>query len=225
MSGKTEVIVTAEPRFLDFDTTCEVLGKIGKGELRPLMQADLIKCQNIGKRIVFRQAEVQRFAEFCYACSGEISSCTIGKVAGAPALAVVLRTWRSLRESTPPLESAGDLTTSSVRVGVVDQRIRVITDPRLPYIYREASGQREPNTKLARVVAPSGDIRQHAAKCLTGNTPCARHIVQRSVVDRRTGRDDRNNRDVISDFMSSARSSGLSSAPGAQITSLTILRY
>jgi hypothetical protein len=99
MSGKTEVIVTAEPQFLDFETTCQVLGKIGKDELRQLMQAGLIKCQNIGKRIVFRWAEVQRFAEFCYACSGEISSCTIGNTAGAPVLAVVLRTGRSLRES------------------------------------------------------------------------------------------------------------------------------
>lgn len=122
-----------------------------------------------------------------------------------------------------PDQSAGGLRTSSEYVSLEHQRTRIIADSGFPYLYREALRQREPDKKLARVAAPSGDTDQQSAKCLTAKMPHARHIVERSDFDRHVGREDRNDRDA----MSSARRCELcwSSAPGAQNKSLTILKY
>lgn len=65
MTDQPGVVVTVEPEFVDKTTACAMLGGISREKLEALMRAGEIVPQVIGHRVVFRVAEVRRFAAEC----------------------------------------------------------------------------------------------------------------------------------------------------------------
>lgn len=61
MSDTTELL--AEPKLVDFETACRMLGNMSREMLRQEMTAGRINAQTIGRKIVFRPAELERYAE------------------------------------------------------------------------------------------------------------------------------------------------------------------